>query len=271
MDKYDIPFIVEDINNKMPLHTDNTAKVPYSFSKNMPKSLIEESHNVDNKFLNNHLGEIEEAIDRKFIPKQSFIEQQIQYHGKSDILNHDGIFHADLATGCPIGIDNNKHYPFIINPYRFVASCTGGSEVQVAGTTNTTHSSNNNLYGARITGAQAGYCYDQIAVDCVTASGNKHMATYTDSSSYPSALISETASVSQTADYAYVSMTEWTQDSTTNVWCAYNSDTSSNHVRNLTGGLRKYTGSTTYGTMPDPFTTGAGGDAYPHKQKIGHS
>jgi hypothetical protein len=271
MDKYDIPFIVEDINNKMPLHTDNTAKVPYSFSKNMPKSLIEESHNVDNKFLNNHLGEIEEAIDRKFIPKQSFIEQQIQYHGKSDILNHDGIFHADLATGCPIGIDNNKHYPFIINPYRFVVACTGGSEVQVDGSDNTYHSSNNNLYAGIITGAQAGYCYDQIAISTKTAVGNKRMATYTNGSTYPNALISETASVSQTVGYNYVSMPEWTQDGTTNVWCAYNNDDQDNEIYNLQSGIRKYTGTTTYGTMPDPFTTGSSGDTYPHKQKIGHS
>ena len=50
----------------MPFHTDNSGKIPYSF-KAMPKSFMGESHKVDNKCLNNHLGEIEEAVDKKLM------------------------------------------------------------------------------------------------------------------------------------------------------------------------------------------------------------
>ena len=270
MDKYDLPFLINDIKNQMPIHTENTAKIPTNY-ESLPKNFMDKSHKVDNKFLNNHLSEIETAIEKKFVTKESFIDQQIKYHGTSDILNHDNIFHADLATGCPIGIDNNKHYPFIIDPYRFIIPCSGGSEVQVDGSDNTYHSSNNNLYAGIITGAQTGYCYDQIAISTKTAVGNKRMATYTNGSTYPNALISETASVSQTVGYNYVSMPEWTQDGTTNVWCAYNSDDQDNEIYNLQSGVRKWKNPTTYGSMPDPFPAGADSDTYPHKQKITHS
>jgi hypothetical protein len=87
----DIPFLIRDIKKEMPFHTDNTIRIPYTF-KSLPKKLMEESHKVDNKFLNNHLGEIEEAVNKKLMDKISFINQQIKYHGKSGILNHDSFF-----------------------------------------------------------------------------------------------------------------------------------------------------------------------------------
>ena len=81
----DIPFLIRDIKNEMSFHTDNAGKIPYSF-KAMPKSFMGESHKVDNKFLNNHLGEIEEAVDKKLMEKNSFIYQQVNYHKESGIL-----------------------------------------------------------------------------------------------------------------------------------------------------------------------------------------
>lgn len=269
----DIPFLIRDIKNEMPFHTDNAGKIPYSF-KAMPKSFMGESHKVDNKFLNNHLGEIEEAVDKKLMEKNSFIYQQVNYHKESGILNHDNFFHADLATGCPISYDNFKHLSFLVNPYIISTPCVKGDERFVAGSSNTTHNSSNTLYGGRVTTAQADRCYDQIAINTQTAVGSNMQAMYTDDPSTspprPNALLSETPATSQTTGWNYVDLPEWQQDSTANVWCAYNNDSTSNHIYNLSGGVRYYTASVTWNVMPDPFNI-ANNDTYPHQQKITHS
>jgi len=269
MNSSDIPFIIKDIKNEMPFHTDNTGKIPYSF-KAMPKSFMGESHKVDNKFLNNHLSEIEEATDKKLMEKNSFIHQQVKYHQDSGILNHDNFFHADLATGCPISYDNFKHSQVITNAYRFVTPCVNGTQVFVQGSANTTHNSNNTLYGGKVTTAQAERCYDQIAISTQTAVGSNVQAMYRDNAGAPDALISQTPSTSQTTGWNYVNLPEWQQDSTANVWCAYNNDSSSNHVYNLSGGFRYYTSGVTWNAMPDPFNI-LNNDIYPHSQKITHS
>tara|TARA_R100001086_G_scaffold63884_1_gene29651 strand:- start:36 stop:857 length:822 start_codon:yes stop_codon:yes gene_type:complete len=269
----DIPFIIKDIKNEMPFHNDNAGKIPYSF-KAMPKSFMGESHKVDNKFLNNHLGEIEEAVDKKLMEKNSFIHQQVKYHQDSGILNHDNFFHADLATGCPISYDNFQHLSFLINPYTYPVPCVNGDERFVAGSPATTHNSSNTLYGGRVTTAQADRCYDQIAISTQTAVGSNVQAMYTDDPSTtpprPDALISETPQTSQTTGWNYVNLPEWQQDSTANVWCAYNNDSTSNYIYNLGSGSRFYTASVTWTAMPDPFTI-ANDDSYPHRQKITHS
>lgn len=269
MNSSDIPFIIRDIKNEMPFHTDNTGKIPYSF-KAMPKSFMGESHKVDNKFLNNHLGEIEEATDKKLLEKNSFIHQQVKYHKESGILNHDNFFHCDLATGTPISNDKFHHSNFLINPYTYPVPCVNGDERFVQGSDNTTHSSSNTLYGGKVTTAQADRCYDQIAIDTQTAVGSNVQAMYTDNAGSPDALISQTPQTSQTTGWNYVNLPEWQQDSTANVWCAYNNDNLSNVIENLSGGVRYYTAPVTWNVMPDPFNID-NDDTYPHKQKITHS
>ena len=180
----DIPFIIKDIKNEMPFHTDSAGKIPYTF-KPMPKSFMDESHKVDNKFLNNHLSEIEEATDKKLLEKNSFISQQVMYHKESGILNHDNFFHCDLATGTPISNDKFHHSNFLIDPYMVAPTpCTHGSEVQVVGVYNTTHTSVDTLYGFRITGAEADKCYDEIAVESAgTVAGSGRFGMYVDNPS----------------------------------------------------------------------------------------
>ena len=267
----DIEFIIKDIQREMPKHTENNCKIPYTFSK-FPKNLMEESHKKQNKFLNCHLAEIEESIYQKKLPntiKSWFLHQNFKYHLKSGILNHDGVFRTlknELLYG------HNNHILASHTLFGVIGSssggCTGGADVQVDGTDNTTHSSVNNLYCGLISNAEAGKCYNQIAISCSSAAGNKRMANYTDNTGEPDALIAETASIAQTPDYDFVSIPEWTQDGTTNVWCAYNSDSVSNVVNNLSGGQRRFV-STTYGAMPDPFPAPSS-DTFPHKQKIGY-
>jgi len=273
----DIPFIIKDIKNKMPFHTDNTGKIPYTF-KPLPKSFMEESHKVDNKFLNNHLSEIEEAVDKKLMEKNSFINQQVMYHKESGILNHDNFFNADLASGLPIGIDNFKHYPFLINPYIISTPCTHGSEVQVDGSPATYNTSQDTLYGYKITGAEADKCYDEIAQkNYGVVAGSGRFGMYVDNPSgvsNPDALLIDLGTFAHTSGYTYHVGAEWTQDGTSNVWVAHNDNDSANRRVEMTGGDRRYKGGVSFGALPDPFDLPvypAGYDTYPSQMKISHS
>jgi len=256
----------------MPFHNDIIGKIPYTF-KPMPKSFMSESHKVDNKFLNNHLSEIEEAVDKKLMEKNSFISQQVMYHKESGILNHDNFFNADLASGLPIGIDNFKHYPFLINPYMVVApSCTPAtSEVQVVGVSNTTHTSVGTLYAFKITGAEDDKCYDEIAVESAgTVAGNGRFGMYVDTTSEPDALLIDLGTFAHQSGYTFNVGAEFTVG-TANAWIGYNSDNGSNVVTNLQSGFRRYTYIGSFGALPDPFTAGYSTDTFPNKMKIGHS
>jgi len=266
----DIPFIIRDMKNEMPYHNDIMGKIPDTF-KPLPKSFMEKSHQVDNKFLNNHLGEIEEAVHKKLINKIPFIQQQKKYHKESGILNHDNFFHADLATGCPISYDNFKHLSFLVNPYIISTPCTHGSEVETDGSPSTTNHSVNTLYAYKITGAEADKCYDSIAQQTVgTPYGNGRMGMYADSSGNPYALIIDQGTAPNTAGYTYHVGAEWTQDSTTNVWCAHNDDNTLNTRVECTGGYRRYIPET-FGALPDPFTAGYSSDSWNAQMKIKHS
>jgi len=275
MNNSDIPFIINDIQNKMPFHTDNTGKIPSTF-KPMPKSFMSESHKVDNKFLNNHLSEIEEAVVKKLMEKNSFINQQVMYHKESGILNHDNFFHADLATGCPISYDNFKHSQVVTNAYRFVAeACTHGSEVAVNGTPSTYNTSQNTLYGYKITGAEADKCYDEIAQkNWGVVAGEGRFGMYVDNPvsgvGKPDALLIDLGEFAHTSGYTYHVGAEWTQDGTSNVWVAHNDNDSANRRVEMTGGEREYIPET-FGALPDPFPAGSSVDTYPAQMKISHS
>lgn len=274
MNSSDIPFIIKDIKNEMPVHTENTGKIPSTY-ESLPKNFMDKSHKVDNKFLNNHLSEIEEAADKKLMQKNSFIQQQVKYHKESGILNHDNFFHCDLATGTPISNDKFHHSNFLIDPFSFTAPCLDGVEVQVPGVSATTLSAANTLYGAKINGAQADRCYDEIAISVDTASGLNYMGNYTDNGGVPDALIASTGSIAMASGYTYKSVPEWTQDGTTNVWCGYIVNNATAKIDNLNYNVvpynfRRYTGTVTY-ELPNPFNPINSFDHYPHQMKIKHS
>ena len=254
----------------MPVHTENTGKIPSTY-ESLPKNFMDKSHKVDNKFLNNHLGEIEEAVDKKLMDKNSFIHQQVKYHKESGILNHDNFFHCDLATGTPISNDKFHHSNFLIDPYRATTPCLDGVEVQVAGSDSGTLIAANTLYAAKIIAAQADRCYDSIAISVDTASGENYMGNYTDNGGDPDALIASTGSIAMASGYTYKPVTEWTQDGTTNVWCGYIVNNATANIENLNydfppRNFRRYTGTVTY-ELPDPFNPTNSYDQYPHKMK----
>ena len=70
MDKYDIPDLLDRVKHLMPFHSETKVSVPHSYEMRFPKDLMEESHKVQNKFLNDSLGEIEEAYNKNILPSQ---------------------------------------------------------------------------------------------------------------------------------------------------------------------------------------------------------
>jgi len=90
----DIPFLIRDIKNEMPIHTTNHATIPKSYSQGLPKNAMKLSHNVQNKFLNNHQAKIEEADHYNLLTKNFkvwYLNQNLK-HAQAEILNHDGFF-----------------------------------------------------------------------------------------------------------------------------------------------------------------------------------
>lgn len=88
MKKDDIPFLMDDVKNKMPVYTENTLKVK---GNKLPKNMKEYVEKTNRKFLDNHLSDIEEYYH--VFPEYNtkvFVQYQREYF--SDDLNHDGIF-----------------------------------------------------------------------------------------------------------------------------------------------------------------------------------
>jgi len=260
------------MKNEMPVHTDNIASIPYTY-KSLPKKLMEESHKVDNKFLNNHLGEIEEAVDKKLIDKTSFIKQQRKYHEKSGILNHDNFFHCDLATGTPISNDNFHHSNFVINPYT-EAGCDAGADLA----TYTTGGSYSTAAADRLILAWSsgldgtiGECYDQVALQSNNTTGEVRLGVYNDDGA-PDVLYASTGSIAMTSDYAFKSLTEFTLTSV-KTWLAYVKDVPSQLVEKEVEGFERYVDQPfSYAALPNPAGSGydTSGTSI-QQQKIGHS
>ena len=273
MNVSDIPFIMKDIKNEMPFHSDNIVTIPRTF-KQLPKNAIEESHKVDNKFLNNHLGEIEEAVHKKLLNKIPFIQQQKKYHQKSGILNHDNFFHCDLATGTPISNDNFHHSQFVINSNVF-GGCTGGAELE----TFPPHSVYGNfssvylvIMRSNTTEGVVDTCYDQIAVNSNGTDGTIRMGAYSDTSDEPDALYAENLN-SMTADYAYKSIDEFTLTSASTWFAIHIEEDNAISEGGERAGDDRWYKSTSYAAFPNPAGTGytEGTEAQLRQLKIGHT
>ena len=260
----------------MPFHSDNIVSIPRTY-KSFPKKVMDESHNVNNKFLNNHLGEIEEAVHKKLMDKTSFIHQQKKYHEKSGILNHDNFFHCDLATGTPISNDNFRHSPYLINPYMVSpAACTGGADLETYGAVGgygNTSAAYFVLARSDATDGTVDQCYDQVAIDSNNTTGNIRMGAYADTSGDPDIMYAETASIPQMSDYSWQALTEFTLTSV-QTWLAFQKDEDSQMREYEQTDFQSWHRSYTYGAFPAP----AGGgyienmtNAALRRQKIGHT
>jgi len=262
------------MKNEMPFHTDNTAIIPYTF-KSLPKKLMEESHKTDNKFLNNHLSEIEEAVDKKLMGKTSFVNQQIKYHGKSGVLNHDNFFHCDLATGTPISNDNFHHSNFVINPYTSESGCSGGDDLEMfSGSGSYGNFGGDYLFIQRSsdTNGTVDECYDQIAVKSDNTSGNVRLGVYDDDGSDPDELYASTGSISLYSDYSFKPITEFTL-TTVKTWLAFVKSEASNMFQesSTSASAEVRTETFSYATLPDPAEWTDDEVTDLRQMKIGHS
>jgi len=263
------------MKNEMPFHTDKTSTIPYTY-KSLPKNIMVESHKADNKYLNNHLSEIEEAVDKKLMDKNSFVHQQIKYHGKSGILNHDNFFHCDLATGTPISSDNFKHFSFLINPYMVIAGIPAGDDLEVFSSGGTyPNRAGNQLSLARSDGTNGTIddAYNQIAVDAINSTGNINLGAYDDDGSDPDNLYADTGGAGLENGYVFVPLSEF-QLTTSKTWLAFVKSAAS-QLKECTGCLASQeglNGSFTYGSLPDPMSatvTSSGTETC--RLKLGHT
>ena len=253
----DIPFLIRDIQREMPFHTNNKVVIPSTY-KNLPEQPMEESHKVDNKFLNNHLGEIEEAVDKKLLNKIPFIQQQKKYHEKSGILNHDNFFHCDLATGTPISNDNFRHSQFMINSYTEAGACTPGDDLETFGAVGgygNTSAQYFVLMRTPGTDGVIGECYDQVTIDSNNTTGNIRMGAYDDNSNDPNVMYAQTGSVSQMDDYSWVAITEFELTSV-RTWLAFQKDQDSSMREGEATAYERWHKTYTYGAFPEPAGTG---------------
>jgi len=269
---FDIPFIIRDMKNEMPLHSEDTASVPHRYG-NLPKNIMEESHKVDNKFLNNHLCEIEEAVDKKLMDKTPFINQQIKYHGRSGILNHDNFFHGDLATGTPISNDNFHHSNFVVNPYMVSSPASYGAELDTTDTGTGGQAKNQIFCNKTGSDGVAGELYNRIAYRNASLSGGAGdmvLGVYSEVSSVPANLTATTASnISMSApDYSWQSLTEFALE-TNEVWLVVNREQEGNSGEGAVAGSQ-YKG-LTFGAIPNPAGTGWTTITQTRTQKLGHS
>jgi len=258
----DIPFLIRDIKNEMPIHTTNLAKIPQSYSQGLPKNAMKLSHKVQNKFLNNHQAKIEEANHSNLLTKNftAWYLNQNLIHSHSGILNHDSFFQFPQVKYSP---DLSLHDVAFVGAAAGAGECAGADielygDLGSFGNTNNTH-----LFIMRTDESVGvvGECYDQIAIDMNSTNGNIRMGTYNETTTdEPDVLYAQTEN-SVTANYAFKSITEFTLTSVY-IWFAFQPEGTggnpNNQIKELPSsvppapdGLRWWT-EFTYGTFPDP-------------------
>jgi len=272
MDKYDIPFLFDIISRDMPHHTDINAKLPLEFDKPFPKKLMDYSHEVDDKFLNDNLANIEEASHYKLLTDdyvKRFIHQQRKYHYESGILNHDNFFKGHIIDGY---LENTRFNNFIINPYNFTAAPVNGADLETNnGSGGNTAVASNYLWTNIVTGGNVTDLYDQIAVSVANSTGNVKLGSYDDSSG-PNNLDYGGGSNAADSAYTWRSATEWSLSTATN-WLALrldNAATSVNFVNQSSGDAKS--ASVTYtDAWADPHWGSLSNEVTVLQLKIGHS
>ncbi len=267
MDKYDVPFLAKDIKNEMPRHTEKETVIP-QISYNcigLPDNLKERSDYQDNKYMNNHLGEIEEADNKGLLSKSFkmwFANQQHKYHN-TGIFNHDGWLEK-LKSFIP-----PQHVlacGFIINPTRHAPTCDGGADVEVGGTGSTWSGGTGELWAFGVTLVNA-KCYDQLANNVTTSAGNYKIGMYDGS---PTDLQMDSGDLTMTDGFNWVSGGEYTT-STTGHWFGMIRDTGTPVMVRTAGGVRKFRTLSYASALPAVWGTSLGTDGVNPNMKVGHT
>ena len=257
LDNDEFEIFIEQMNRDMPLHTETSAKIKLNYSSCMPKSAVDLSQKVDNEFLNDNLHIIEEMEYRQKGITDNFRNYQNKQYGKSDILNHDLYFEHDGKIIAKV----SGAQPFIMNPSRFSAPCTHGTELSNGNTAAHSTGNHNYFFACQVTGGASDLCYDEISVNCFDGTGDWVLGAYTNVTGTPTTKIEQISAITTfNTSFNYVSIPEFTNTSTL-MWLATNqSNISGQFYYNNAGGLSGKYGVLTYNsTMPASApTVGAG-------------
>lgn len=239
----DIPFITKSVENEMPVFTPNTCKLPNQ--RHMPKNFLIAAEKQNNKFLNNHLAEIEESFHVfKELPK-GIINYQASKFG--DSLNHDNIFKL---------IPTVRYSQFVINPYSYPAAGGGpasefitdgsGSGSDLPMGFETTYASKSTSTG------ENGNTVDYIALELASAGATLESGLYADSGSGDPEDLEGFSSSTSDVGYVYKSVSTITLETDTQ-WIAAQKASAGGQLTALrysTGGVRHFGGS----DWEDPYT-----------------
>ena len=247
----------------MPYHRQNELKVKFTYG-NLPKNAMDYSTKVNDKFLNDNLGIIEEMEHRdptNYIPKW-FKAYQNGIYRDTEILNHDNFFKE--KSGDSIENIDKYHFkhdgriyakvsgasPHIMNPSRF-AGAVNGADIEF-GDTSSLESTGTVLsfFTDDLQTCNPTDLYDQIAHQYRTGTTNVRLGCYDDTSDYPNDLLGETGSFTFTG-YAFNSTTEFSM-TTAAFWLVhvYQSAGAGGYSRASNGQM--YYTPHTFGAMPDP-------------------
>ena len=264
MDRYDVPFLINDINNQMPYHSDNFAKIPNEFGI-IPKNLMNESHKRQNSFLNDNLCYIEESISKNLLTKQFvywFLRQNKKYHYSADILSHDSIFNSNISSLESIGNSN------IQSVSGGGSSPVNGPDLEAGGTTIHQVQSASFIYSILLPSANVTDLYDRLALNAFSGGANYILGAYDDSSNLPNNLLASTASMVLASGFNWKTVTEF-QIATVRTYCAFQVSNSSQSIYQNSASTNSLDGNV-FGSLTDPFVESATSTDTPNV-KMGHT
>lgn len=272
MDKYDTPFLVKNILNDMPMFDGNVGKIKRSFSQGMPKNIMEYSDKVDDKFLNNSLSSIDEAVSKKFLGvdfKRWFYNQQ-KIH--NSVTHHDGFF-----IGLKKFIENDMKSNtlacgFLIDPFKFT-SHINGADLTTDQTISDQAGFAGYVYIGKLSNGTIGEYYNRSAVsrNGGTTTGNFRHGVYDQQASVPTNLMADTGSITVDTGYTFKSFTEFALTSVVNYHAFQVDNNSPLYDRRLYGSAVNGYDTQAYGTFPNPSTYDAINYTGNIVAKIGHS
>ena len=275
MDRYDISFLLDDINSNMPKITDNTATVKRSFSQGMPKNLSDYMSKVNDKFLDNTLGNIEDFSLKLTNDDltQWFKEYQNRYFGAM-IRDSFLKINEDKTFGTI-----NHYRPLSIFSAAFIAPKKIKGATLERSVADRNNANSDTIVCTSLPTGTAGEFYDQLAVKTGTVgsyTGNIRLGLYDDVAGTPTNLSVETGSLTAPAsanDYTNQAVTEFALPTTTS-WFAHNQSTAGWSYRDdsnsLGAGTRKYK-AWTFGAFQNPTTSMSAGQTIGTYCKCSHS
>ena len=281
----DIPFLVKDMQNQMPSFLQNNqgdlkaARLPRTYQQ-LPKNFMVAAEQAQNRFLNNHLHTIDEALHAKLLPEKLlayFLHQNLKYYKDSEITNHDGIFKSTLSDCIRATIISGTDLPtikgagggFSYHSFAIGNRVTLGAELDTltSGGVSATPFSNGTLYIAAFDTGISGETYNQISVDMAAAVGNIRLGVYRDLTSLTmSDLAGETGEIAAFTGYGYQNCASFTLPASGIVYGAFH-QSSSNSI-NYGNGNHRYSAVRAYQALPSSIAVSDDGTTVIQGMKI---